>query len=562
MSFYVIECPKCGSPVKASTGLFASKKIPCSCGYTINVKADSLASRECPHCGNTYVFDQAKDKGAVCPVCHTRSAEGSAKQRLTVFSCGQCGARLSAVEGADRYACPLCGFDNDVQGRLAAETARRADLASVIKYEGDNSAFVWKSPIEDFRYGSQLIVHESQEAIFFKDGQALDLFGPGRYTLETQQLPLLDKVYALPTGTDGTFHSEVYFINKVIQMAVKWGTPDRLRFIDPLTGVPLQIGASGTLNLLVSDSRKLVVKLVGTMHGIAWDSGPGFAQSLSESFRPLIANEVKTSLSRILNDEAIDILEIDAYLELISERLRERLAPSFEEYGLAIPQFYVTNIALPEDDPHFKRIRELHTVTLQTRLYQAEAAVKVVQAQSEQQYRTAEEQSQAAIEAARREAVLQRQLTETETLKREAERAVIAAEAEAKAVSLAGLAEAEVMRAKGYNERDVLQAEVQKAYAAGIGAMGSGGASSSGGGGGITGDVMGMGVGLAMAGAMAPQISNFMQGMNPQGNAWQQSAAAPPPPPSDAWDCLCGQRGNTGNFCSNCGRRRGDENEA
>ena len=158
--------------------------------------------------------------------------------------------------------------------------------------------------------------------------------------------------------------------------------------------------------------------------------------------------------------------------------------------------------------------------------------------------------------------MLQRQLTETETLKREAERAVIAAEAEAKAVSLAGLAEAEVMRAKGYNERDVLQAEVQKAYAAGIGAMGSGGASSSGGGGGITGDVMGMGVGLAMAGAMAPQISNFMQGMNPQGNAWQQSAAAPPPPPSDAWDCLCGQRGNTGNFCSNCGRRRGDENEA
>ncbi|WP_251231291.1 SPFH domain-containing protein [Adlercreutzia aquisgranensis] len=478
---------------------------------------------------------------------------------MAAFSCGQCGVRLSAAEGSDRYTCPLCGFDNDVQERLASEALRHDDLASVIKYEGDGNAFVWKSPIEDFRYGSQLIVHESQEAIFFKDGRALDLFGPGRYTLETQQLPLLDKAYVLPTGAEGTFHSEVYFINKAIHMAVKWGTPDRLRFIDPLTGVPLQIGASGSLNLQVTDSRKLIVKLVGTMRGIAWDDGPGFAQSLSESFRPLIANEVRTGLSKILVEEAIDILEIDAYLEVISRRLQERIAPSFDEYGLSIPQFYVTNIVLPEEDPHFQRIRELHTVTLQTRLYQAEAAVKVVQAQSEQQYRTAEEQSQAAIEAARREAVLQRQLTETETLRREAERAVIAAEAEAKAATLTGLAEAEVMRAKGYSELDTLQAEVQKAYAAGIGNMGSAGV--SGGGGGITGDVMGMGIGLAMASAMAPQIGNVMQGMSPLGAGWS-GQGAPAAASPNMWDCACGQRGNTGNYCGNCGQKRGGGSEA
>lgn len=60
-------------------------------------------------------------------------------------------------------------------------------MAEVIKYEGDNSTFIWKSPIEDFKTGTQLIVHESQEAIFFMNGQALDLFGPGRYTLETRK---------------------------------------------------------------------------------------------------------------------------------------------------------------------------------------------------------------------------------------------------------------------------------------------------------------------------------------------------------------------------------------
>lgn len=60
-----------------------------------------------------------------------------------------------------------------------------AGIIQVIKYEGDNTTFIWKHPTEDFNLGSQLIVHESQRAIFFKDGQALDLFGPGRYTLST-----------------------------------------------------------------------------------------------------------------------------------------------------------------------------------------------------------------------------------------------------------------------------------------------------------------------------------------------------------------------------------------
>ena len=67
-------------------------------------------------------------------------------------------------------------------------------IAEIIKYEGDNSTFIWKHPSEDFNSMTQLIVHESQEAIFFLNGQALDLFGAGRYTLQTQQLPLLEKI--------------------------------------------------------------------------------------------------------------------------------------------------------------------------------------------------------------------------------------------------------------------------------------------------------------------------------------------------------------------------------
>ena len=106
-------------------------------------------------------------------------------------------------------------------------------------------------------------------------------------------------------------------------------------------------------------------------------------------------------------------------------------------------------------------------------------------------------------------AELQKQTTETEIARREAERKVIAAQAEAQSQRMAGLTEAEIMQAKGYNQRDVLQAEVQKAYAQGIGEMGP--KVSTGGGSSLVGDVLGLGLGMAAAGAVAPQMSNMMQ---------------------------------------------------
>lgn len=601
MAKFAIECPSCGKYAEAKTGFFAKKKVNCACGYIIDVRTDKLASRECPHCGNIVAYDQTKGADALCPVCQGTINTMAEQQKTQEIFCAQCGVRLITAKSVSSYVCPVCDHVNDVQERLMAENIKKDGLASIIKYEGDNNTFIWKHPIEDFNYGSQLIVHESQEAIFFKDGQALDLFGPGRYTLETQQLPLIEKIYQLPTDTEGTFHSEVYFINKTVQMAIKWGTPDKVRFIDPLTGTPLELGASGEMNIQVSDSRKLLIKLVGTMKGISWEEGPGFTKSLQSSFRPLIASAVKTNLSSVIKSEEIDILEIDEKLDLISENLRAKIVPGFEEYGLTIPQFYVTNVVLPENDPNFKRIKELHTITLQTRMIQAEATVKTAKAQSETQYRTAEEQSKAAIEVARREAELQRQMTETEIAKMKAEREIIAAQAAAQAKRMDGLIEAEIMQAKGYNQKDVIQAEVQKAYAEGIGNMGP--AVSAGGGSGIVGDMLGLGVGMAAMNAVAPQIGGMMQGFagnaqagmtngmgaamgvaGAQANAgmnvsqdatttltWDCSCGnkgvignfcnicgnkKPTPVAEDTWDCSCGNKGVVGNFCNNCGNKK------
>lgn len=330
MSKFVIECPNCGKYAEARTGFFARKKIDCACGYTINVRTDKLAGRECPHCGNMVVSDQSKGEKALCPVCHEPINTLAEQSNTVEFSCAQCGIRLRTSKAAATYTCPVCDCVNDVAERVATEKIKKDGLASIIKYEGDNETLVWKHPIEDFNFGSQLIVHESQEAIFFRDGQALDLFGAGRYTLQTQQLPLLEKIYKLPTDTEGTFHSEVYFVNLATQMGVKWGTDSKVRLFDPASGLHIEIGASGEFNIRVTDSRKLLLKVVGTTGGLGQEqllgigNGKGF-------FRSMVMTQVKSYLAQTIKENAINILEIDEHLMALSTALRERINAALDE---------------------------------------------------------------------------------------------------------------------------------------------------------------------------------------------------------------------------------------
>ena len=390
-------------------------------------------------------------------------------------------------------------FNHIIKIMWIKEVIEMAQIADVIKYEGDNSTFIWKHPCEDFNSLTQLIVHESQEAIFFMNGQALDLFGAGRYTLETQNIPKIGKALNRLTDGETPFHCEVYFINKTVQMGLKWGTDSKVRYIDPNSGVPLELGASGEMNMMVSDSRKLLVKLVGTMNGISWGAeGAGFTKSIQNSFRPLISTAVKSNLTSVIKAQDINILEVDEHLMEIGNALHEKILPGFEEYGITIPQFYLTTVVLPEDDPNFRKIRDLYTLSLQKRVIHAETDIRTVKAQAE-----------AEVTAAARAAELERQTTQTEIAKREAERKIIEAQTNAAVKKAEGFAEAEVMRAKGYNEKDVLQADVQKAFAAGIGNMGGNG----GAGGSTVSDIVGLGIGLQAAGAMSGQLGNLFGNM-------------------------------------------------
>lgn len=419
-------------------------------------------------------------------------------------------------------------------------------IAEIIKYEGDNSTFIWKHPCEDFNSLTQLIVHESQEAIFMMNGQALDLFGPGRYTLETQNIPMIGKNVKKATDGETPFHCEVYFINKTIQMGLKWGTDSKVRFLDPNMGIPIEIGACGEMNLQVINSRKLLVKLVGTMNGIAWEErGLGFTKSIQSAFRPLISTAVKTNLPTVIKNNHIDILEVDEHLDLLSGAIHQKINAGFEEFGLAITHFYVTNVLLPENDPYFKRMRDLHTVSFQTKVLQAETFLKTAQADAD-----------AEVTAARRKVELERQLTATEIAKREAERDLIRAQTEAQSARMAGLVEAEIMQAKGYNQKDVLQAEVQMAYAEGIGNMGA-----NGGGGGMVNEFVSLGIGMAAMGNIGSQMGNMFSGFGMQNPMAPIAPTAPvtlaeEKKPETAKCAKCGAPlPENAKFCFECGEK-------
>jgi membrane protease subunit (stomatin/prohibitin family) len=226
-------------------------------------------------------------------------------------------------------------------------------ILKIIQYQGAGDTLIWKSPVEDFTTGSQLIVQESQEAVFFLNGQALDLFGPGRHTLSTQNIPLIGKLLNLATGGETPFKCAVYFINKTEQMSIKWGTDSQIQYMEPTYNFPLSIGASGAMSLRIEDSRKLLVKLVGTEKTLD-------QAALTQMLRKFLMAHIKPYLAQTMQKSENCIFRIDSRMGELSGELHGLLSPDFADYGVALERFFVTTIVKPEGEKAYERFRELH----------------------------------------------------------------------------------------------------------------------------------------------------------------------------------------------------------
>jgi membrane protease subunit (stomatin/prohibitin family) len=213
-----------------------------------------------------------------------------------------------------------------------------------IKFDASSDNWiVWKYNRDDIRLGAQLVVNESQEALFFKGGQALDTFGPGTHTLSTGNLPLISKLVNLPFGGETPFTAEVWYVNRTAKRDLRWGTRSSIPLIDPVYRFPVNVRAFGQWGFRVEDTRSLITQLVGTL--------PAFS---SEKLDAYFAGEIIQKLSDILSNwftaQGLSIFEANSKLNQISESTAVAIKAEFKRFGLEIVNFNVERISLPEED--------------------------------------------------------------------------------------------------------------------------------------------------------------------------------------------------------------------
>lgn len=227
-------------------------------------------------------------------------------------------------------------------------------ITSVLRYEGDNKTFIWKYPDEYFNTGSELIVHESQEAIFMLNGELLDTFGPGKHILETENLPLVKSVMKLATGGHNAFPAQLYFVNLTEQMAIRWGTDSKISYLDPVYDFPLEIGACGEMSLSVSNSSKLLIKLLGTEKVLNQDT-------ITKCFRAFLMTRAKSIIAQEIQSKKISIFEIDMYLGEVSEAIQQKLSDDFFDYGVNLNSFLITTILKPDEDRNYLKFKDIYS---------------------------------------------------------------------------------------------------------------------------------------------------------------------------------------------------------
>jgi len=213
-----------------------------------------------------------------------------------------------------------------------------------IKFDApSDDILVWKFPSEELKLGSQLIVNQSQETLFLKGGQVCDLFGPGRHTLTSANLPLLNKLVDLPFGGQTPFAAEVWFVNKTVKRDLKWGTQSPVPLIDPTYNYPISVRAFGRWGLRVEDSRSFVRQIVGSQ--MAADSA-----KVLEYFIGEIHQRFSAALAKFITEEKTSIFEINAKLNELSQYSATVISPELARFGVELINFNVERVSIPDNE--------------------------------------------------------------------------------------------------------------------------------------------------------------------------------------------------------------------
>ena len=234
-------------------------------------------------------------------------------------------------------------------------------IIDIVKYEQQEGVIVHKFPSCDLRWGSQLVVYPGQVAFFVKGGTVCDKFTDGTYTLKSNNIPLLNKIINLPFGGDSPFQADVWFVNLLQRLSLKWGTETPIQLEDPKYDIIVPVRAHGQYGFKIKDAEKFVFNLVGNM--------PNFNEAqLQAYFRGLLLTKLTSIISQKIINDKISVLEIPTRLEEISTFCQDKLTPFYAEYGVEIMLFNIISINIPEDDPSLQEIKKAKNLSARLKI--------------------------------------------------------------------------------------------------------------------------------------------------------------------------------------------------
>jgi len=217
-----------------------------------------------------------------------------------------------------------------------------AKLMEVLEFLDDTGKTIVRRVPNDgpaeIKWGAQLTVRESQEAVFFRDGKALDVFKAGRHVLQTQNIPLIGKwVTSFGYGPDSPFRSEVYFVGKQLFTNLKWGTREPILFRDSELKM-IRLRSFGNFSIQVADSMLFVNKIVGTRGSFT-----------NNDIEDYLKNIIVSRLTNIIGDELKTVFDMPSSFDSLSLTARVKLQAEFDALGLSLHDFYINSISVPDD---------------------------------------------------------------------------------------------------------------------------------------------------------------------------------------------------------------------
>ncbi len=218
------------------------------------------------------------------------------------------------------------------------------------KPDGDQTIYAYKFPETNLSTYTQLIVQESQEAVLFSKGQIVGKFGPGKHTLNTENLPILRHLYGLPFGKKNPFTAEVWFVNKLQPYNIDWSVNRMdVHDADYNTGIPL-VG-NGRYGLKIVDAERFLIKIVGARSSFDQND-------LTDQFFGEFTTKTKSAIVQFMINNKIGLKQISAHLDSISEHLKTIMLPFWENIGFELKKFYITSIEVDDSTDVGKRVLE------------------------------------------------------------------------------------------------------------------------------------------------------------------------------------------------------------